>query len=122
MNIYGNQGMAMKTNNDGSDDHDRDDRDNRDDHDDNDATDNNDDDNNDAVNGKHDSDDIENINDDNGYKCTHARLHIHARAPAHSYTGMLARLHTLINIGFYSREGYLRYNSKCMHIYDVTFL
>ena len=97
----------MKTNNDGSDDHDRDDRDNRDDHDDNDATDNNDD-NNDAVNGKHDSDDIENINDDNGYKCTHARLHIHARAPAHSYTGMLARLHALINIGFYSRERYLR--------------
>ena len=106
MDIYENQRIGMKTNNDGSDDHDRDDRDNRDDHDDNDATDNNDDDNNDAVNGKHDSDDIENINDDNGYKCTFA--HTRARAPAHSYTGILARLHTLINIGFYPREGYLR--------------
>ena len=103
--------MAMKTNNDGSDDHGRDDRDNRDDHDDNDATDNNDDDNNnDAVNGKHDSDDIEHINENNGYTCTHALLHIHARALAHSHTGTLARLHTLINIGFYSREGYVRYS------------
>ena len=70
----------MKTNNDGSDDHDRDDWDNRDDHDDNDATDSNDDDNNDADDGKNDSDDIVHINEDNGYKCTHARLHIHARA------------------------------------------
>ena len=84
--------MVMKTNNDGSVDHDRDDRDNRDDQDDNDATDRNDDDNIDADDGN--SDDIENINDDNGYKCAHARLYIHARAPAHSHTGTIARLHT----------------------------
>ena len=97
----------MKTSNDGSDDHDRDDWDNHDDHDDHDATDSNDDDNNDADDGKNDSDDIENSNYDNGYKCTHARLHIHVRAPAHSHTGIIGRLLTLINIGFYSREGYL---------------
>ena len=100
--------MGMKTNNDGSDDDDRDDRDNCDD-DDNDATDSNDDDNNDADDGKNDSDDIEHINEDSGYKCTHARLHIHARALAHSHTGTFARLHTLINTCFYYREGYLRY-------------
>ena len=39
MNIYENQGMAMKTNDDGCDDHDRDDRGNRDDHNDNDSND-----------------------------------------------------------------------------------
>ena len=80
--------MAMKTNNDGSDDDDRDDRDNCDD-----------DDNNDAVDGNNDSDNIEHINEDNGYKC--ARLHIHARALAHPHAGTFARLHTLIDIGFY---------------------
>ena len=98
MNIYKNQGMTMKTNNGGSDD-DRDDRDNCDDHDYNDATDSNDDDNNDVDDGKN----------DNEYKCTHARLHIHARVLAVSHTGTFARLYALINIGFYSREGYLRY-------------
>ena len=66
----------MKTNNDGSYDHDgydRDDKDDRDDHEDNDATDSND------YDGKNDSADIKNINDDNKYNCTHARLHIRAR-------------------------------------------
>ena len=92
----------MKTNNDGSEYHDRDDRD---DHDNNDATDSNDDDSNDADDGKNASNDTEYISDDNEYKCTHARLNIHARSPAHSHTGTLARLHTLINLGFYSHKG-----------------
>ena len=72
--------MAMKTNNDGSDDHNRDDRDkrdNRDDHDDDDD----------------DDDAIENINDDTGYKCTFAHTrarpytfaHWHACTPAHTH-------------------------------------
>ena len=56
---------------------------------------------------------------DNGYKCTHARLRIHARARAHSHTGTLARLHTLISIGFCSREGYLRYNIYLYIMYII---